>query len=253
MILIIKKVKNYFLCTIIVLSLGTQSLLANNTSFGLIGGPNFASLSYNNKSSLEQSYNILINDTLRMLGSSINITSNLSPDGYQGYFVGLFYTSFFYTSDVINFYFQGELEYIIKGGKAIFISSQLPTLTGTLEYKYEYLDIPLLLGADIPLVDSLSFRVMGGLSVGIPLSYTIKRYLTVNGWDNTPLSSLKPDVDGKRAINYLIGGGLAYTIKLIEISVQARYSGGLLNIDKDASHRDINVFLSIGYRLIEDI
>ncbi len=238
--LIMAKVKNGILCSIICLISILSTSNVSALGVGVYGGYNHANLSFK---------------------EAPDLTSSFVPNyiaGAYGY-IGLipnFGIPFVPTLD-----FQVEVAYTSKGGKLESKkSSSLSSFNLNTDLDLSYLEIPLLLKPRLSIY-FIDVYALGGVS----LSFLQLAKQSVSNKKSKISTDVKELVNNIN-VNYFVGGGLAYEfLTLFEVFIEARYSASLLETVKgkvnstkpsgssaslsNFQHSDIYIIAGIGLKI----
>ena len=122
---------------------------------------------------------------------------------------------------------QLDFLYSQKGTKAgATITEDGETFDFNLEASVDYLEIPILVRANMPASDTVKFRVFGGPAIGFKVSDDFKQ--SINGVD---IPAEEGDAPEFKSYDFsLVAGG---AVQFGQFFVDARYSWGLVNISND--------------------
>jgi hypothetical protein len=163
--------------------------------------------------------------------SKIN-TDNFSQSTVTGYDAGLF------ARIGKGFYLQPEMYLSSKGGQFNYDQNGSNT-GGSAKVRFTTLDVPVLIGESFG-VSSFNFRIMAG-----PIySYVLSRDATFS--DNLGAAYRDLGDFNNSTLGYQAGAG----IDLGNVSIDARYEGGLTTINQKYGERPNLFHISLGFKLL---
>ncbi len=144
--------------------------------------------------------------------------------------------------------FQGEILYSMKGDKATWKEGD-EEVEGTM--KLAYLEIPMLLKANLPMGDKMRPQVYAGPAIAFKMSAKHE----TEGGSYSGTEDLKDVIKGTD-FGLVMGAGVGFPMGARTISLEARYDLGLTNIVKKQAGMDkepevknnaISILLGIGF------
>jgi hypothetical protein len=158
--------------------------------------------------------------------------TSLSPETRMGFIGGLFMT--YYFSE--QFAFQPEMLYSQKGMNYNFSMDVMGvTANYDIAAKYDYIDIPLLAKVIFPIQNFGNVNLHLGPSAGIKLLSEADLKMEVSGLVNETTDTTVVNEEAKDfVVNLVFGAGLGFDTDFGTISLEGRYTMGMMGSDNKA-------------------